>query len=192
MRVISFDIGCINFAHCLVDTDPKPHVVCMGKRNIGDAKSPMCALIDGMHAYLDSIPTMHDPHCDRIVIEQQNGHTAPKNFALSTALYSFFQAKFPGRVVFVNPRVKFTRLALMPEMSEYRDEIVKARGPALKKLSIKCATHLAEVWNCDVARTAIREAIKKDDISDCLLMAAATDLASDAPPVVSKKRKHTG
>jgi hypothetical protein len=190
MRVLAFDIGSINFAYCLVEMgDEPPRVVSMGKRTLGASTDCMSVLIDSMQVFVESLSEVCTPPWERVIIEQQNGRTAPKNFALSTALYSYYQRLAPGRVVFVNPRVKFTRLAQRPEMESVRAEILDTRGAALKNLTVKCATMLAETWGCPVAAAGIRGAIKKDDVSDALLMAATFDSDADAAKQSQSKKR---
>ncbi|KAG5191292.1 hypothetical protein JKP88DRAFT_296229 [Tribonema minus] len=144
---------------------------------LGDSKACIASLIAAMHAQMCDHPFMTADGCGAVLIEQQCGHVSPKNFALSAALYMFYQQRLDAGAIsslqFVNPRVKFSRLAQMdlPALAQFKDELVQCRGKELKKLSVKCAIELARAWNCTVFQEAMIRVKKQDDLSDAMLYA---------------------
>ncbi|KAG5187369.1 hypothetical protein JKP88DRAFT_161862 [Tribonema minus] len=179
MRVLAFDIGCLNFAACLVEVSPStnPQVIACCNVVLGASKECVASLIAAMHTQIRNNPFMTAAGCDAVLIEQQCGHASPKNFALSAALYMFYQQRLDagaiGSLQFVNPRVKFSRLAKMnlPALANYKDQLVQCRGKELKQLSVNCAIELARAWNCSVFQDAMMRAKKQDDLSDAMLYA---------------------
>ena len=176
VRVLSFDVGCINFAYCLMETTPTPRVLECGKKRLGDARTPIDRLIGEMHRYLSATPATAPPaQWDAVLIEQQVGRSSPKNYGLGAALYMYYVGFTGVDLQFVCPRTKFTKLARcddVPGIVEMRGELRAARGKALKALSIKCTRILAAHWGCDVLEEKLRTVIKKDDIADSFLYCA--------------------
>lgn len=176
MLTLALDIGICNFAACLADAAALPPVVraCVLRR-IGSPKDKIHVLIAGLLAVMGAEPAVFaPPGLRRVVIEQQNGRMAPINHALSCVLFGHY-ASMPGvEPEFQHPRRKFTALRASddPALAPLREMLAAARGKDLKRAAVAAATALAEARGCEVTLTALREARKRDDLSDCYLMIA--------------------
>jgi len=181
MRVVAFDVGIVNFAFCIADIelDCNPSILACANARIGNAKDPIAVLITNLATFLNENKIILQDKIEIVKIEQQVAMKASKNQSLSAALYMFYKDLMltdnstVREVQFVNPRAKFKQLRACPLaiLDPFRDILKETRGPALKKLSIQLATLVSEHWNCEIAIDALKNAKKKDDISDCLLYA---------------------
>lgn len=173
---LGIDVGIINMAASLADVSPgQPPVVidCINFR-IGSPKDSINDLLKTLvHAIAERADTMEPPGLQRVVIEQQLGRAATKNYALSASLLCYYEALSHRRggeisVTSVNPRRKFKILSAMDLrcLDIIRDDLKTARGPALKKLAVKAADLLAEHWQCTVFIENTRDMKKRDDVAD--------------------------
>lgn len=141
---------------------------------IGKAKDPLAVLITALVQKLKQLQENHQG-VNRILLEQQLGRSATKNFALSSVLYSYFIDHIPGAVVeFVNPRRKFKILSTMegvPGITDRSEDFKTTRGPALKKLAVEACKALALHHNDVVLLQKLQQLKKLDDISDAALYA---------------------
>lgn len=179
---LGIDVGTLHMAATLAEVNPgqTPIIKACTLCRIGSPKDPMEVLIRSLHA---TIQARADELCPqglgRVVCEQQLGMAAPKNFALSAVLYSYYTQLAEQRqqhieVVFCNPRRKFKVLATLkdvPGVSEHSERIKSTRGSKLKALSIEMATALAKHWNAQVFLDKRYSVIKADDLGDSALMA---------------------
>jgi hypothetical protein len=181
MLVLGIDVGIINLAACLAEVNagqPAKVVDCLNLR-IGNPKDSINDLIKRLvHAIHEHSATMIPDGLQKVVIEQQLGRVATKNYALSAALLAFYEsASLRGggllEVTTQNPRNKFKKLSQMdlPCLDLIRSELITSRGKELKKLSIKAADLVAEAWECQVFIDKTRGMKKRDDVSDALLYA---------------------
>ncbi len=177
---LGIDVGIINLAACLADVSPgePPRVIDCINFRIGNPKDSINDLLKTLvHSIAQRADTMEPSALRRVVVEQQLGKTATKNYALSAALLCYYESLSFRRggeisVTSVNPRKKFKLLAQMDDvrcLDIIRDDLRTARGPALKKLAIKAADLLAEHWQCTVFIDKTRNMKKRDDISDSYL-----------------------
>ena len=180
MLTLSIDVGILHLASTVVDVIPGtiPSVKTCALRSIGCAKDSMQRLI---HKLLQTIRDNTDDLCpvdlEKVVIEQQNGCKATKNFALSAVLFAYYTELAYQRnqniiVQFVNPLNKFKKLQQIqgvPGVSDLTHQIKNTKGTALKRLSVQMATALATHWNCTVFLDKLSSVVKKDDICDSFL-----------------------
>jgi hypothetical protein len=178
MSVLGFDIGIINFSGCLVTrADNKTRSAFV--LNIGERKDPLEKILTSLASKMNEMRDVFaPPDLIRVVIEQQLGIHATKNFAISAALYMYYADlrlnKPELEIVFSNPRRKFTLLSQMedvPGVSEHYSKIKSTKGPQLKRLSVEMSTALATLVDDRVFLDYMNSSKKKDDISDAWLMA---------------------
>jgi hypothetical protein len=173
MKVIAFDIGIINFCACLVDhSGGVPKTIKCEVTKLGERKDPLNTILNAMVATLNSDPDFYFG-ADVVLIEQQLGMVATKNFAISSALYAVYKTRdINSNVKFLNPRKKFTEASTYDVPGIDGPRIRKTRGPALKKLSVEISGAFSQYWNDEVMKDTLTNHKKKDDVSDCFLMAA--------------------
>ena len=178
---LGIDIGIVHLAATLAEvvSGQPPVIKSCSLLRIGSAKDPINLLIQSLHRAMQAKAAELCPAgLQRVVLEQQCGLKASKNFALSAVLFSYYTHLSELRqqhieVVFCNPRRKFKMLAALqgvPGVSEHSDRIKAAKGTALKALSVEMATALARHWGAEVFLTARYNAIKADDLSDACIM----------------------
>lgn len=168
-RKIAIDIGVRNFAVCRIHGTT---VTYCNKFAIGTTKQPMNELIDCLIRKFEAEPGTF-LEVDEVVIEQQKGHLAVKNFALSTAVYAFYTSRHVS-TRFENPTVKFKKLKDLKkscEISALENLDFEQKGKALKKLAIEAAAVLANHYDHTVYNTAVGLNRKVDDLADSFLMA---------------------
>lgn len=167
MATLAFDVGIVNMALCVSENNMVRYCDVF---LIGKPKDPLNGLINTLlqqlRARQESIGSV-----TRIVIEQQLGRAATKNFALSAVLFAYFSDHFHGvaTVEFVSPRKKFKILATLcgvPGISERSEEFKTTRGPGLKKLAVQASKALAEHNNDMYFLSKLALLKKKDDCSD--------------------------
>jgi len=167
---LAIDIGIKNFAVCRVQGQ---NVTYCNKFAIGTTKQPMNELIDTLIRLFENEPLIFLEGINRVVIEQQKGHLAVKNFALSTAVYAIYQSRHII-VEFENPTVKFKKLKALKATGEImglENLDFDQKGKALKKLAIETASVLAVHHGHAVYNSAVGLNKKLDDLADCYLMA---------------------
>lgn len=179
---LGIDIGILHLAATLanvVEGQP-PQVLCCSLLRIGAAKDRIETLIKSLHAVLHSRQqALCPPGLERVVIEQQLGMKAVKNYTLSAILFSYYvdvgtRNNRPIDVAFVNPRAKFkimSELQGIPGVSEHSARIRDSKGTALKKLAIEMSTALAKHWGSTVFLDKMARVIKQDDVADSFCMA---------------------
>jgi hypothetical protein len=176
MIVLAFDIGIVNLAVCVSQGEKGSVPTVLHSRTycIGRSTDPMDALIRSLIVTMDNDGDVFYPvGITRVVIEQQLGCSAPKNYALSSVVYALY-ARAGIDVRFASPREKFKALAVLarsePVIAHF--DFCGARGKALKKLSVDAATILADRWGAQVFIDAIANTKKKDDLADSFAMSA--------------------
>jgi hypothetical protein len=177
MLTLGIDIGIHNFSGCLVTTDAvngTKSTVSAFVISLGDRKDPIDKLLTQLSCKIREMSGVFEhPDLARVVIEQQLGLQATKNYAISAAIfmhYADLRISRPAlQVGFSNPRRKFTVLSKMqdaPGITEHAARIKAAKGPQLKRLSVELATVLATSWQDTVFLDYLNSLAKKDDVCD--------------------------
>jgi hypothetical protein len=171
MVTLAFDIGISNMALCVAQDN---RVRFCDVFSIGSPKDPLNILISNLVKEL-RLREHSIGHVDAVLIEQQLGRAATKNFALSAVLYSYFRDHFEETTIvkFVNPRQKFKKLSEMkdvPGIFEREEEFKNTRGPKLKKLAVDASIALATHYKDENYLQKLQTLKKKDDLADSALM----------------------
>ena len=174
-RVLSIDIGIVNFCFCIVDfKDHEFELVHMEKIAIGTMKDSALKLSKALVDFLRSSEAINERPIHYVFCELQMSR-AIKNTILSYATMTYFYTISPRdvQIHFVQPRVKFDAIeAYFPGVAESQDMICRSRSKDLKKLSIKIARNLFTDLNVAKGLEAIEQYKPKlDDIADVFLQA---------------------
>ena len=171
MSTLAFDVGTVNMCLCVAEHG---HVRHWSLFSIGAKNDPLAKLIEQLLAVLQQ-QAESIGRVQHVRIEQQLGRAATKNFALSAAIFAYCLMKYPDAdTQYVNPRRKFKLLGAMtdvPGISERSEEILNTRGRSLKKLAVELSKALAEHNDDTPYMLQLASLSKKDDLSDCHLMA---------------------
>jgi len=179
-RVLSIDIGIINFCFCIVDfRDDGFELVHVEKASIGTMKQTAFELSKALIDFLRSSVAINDAPIHHIYLEQQM-RVSPRNtiLAYTTTSYFYTEATIAGsdvHIQFVPPRVKFSAIeAYFPGAVESQDLICRSQSKDLKKLSIKIARSVFTDLDITKGLDAIAKySPKLDDISDVFLQSFA-------------------
>jgi hypothetical protein len=186
MLTLGIDIGIHNFSGSLVTAEPTPDAQGSKKTiasfviSLGDRKDPIDKLLTALTQKIqDMNDVFNHPELGRVIIEQQLGLQATKNYAISSAVYMHYAnlrlTRASLQIQFSNPRCKFTKLSKIenvPGVTEHSARIRATKGPHLKKLSVEMASALATHWQDAVFLEYLASLPKKDDVCDSWLMAA--------------------
>lgn len=182
-RVLSIDIGIINFCFCIVDfRDDEFELVHIEKAAIGTMKQTAFELSTALIDFLRSSAAINEAPIHHIYIEQQL-RVAPRNTILAYTATSYFytEATIAGsdvHIQFVPPRVKFSAIeAYFPGAVESQELVCRSQSKDLKKLSIKIARSVFTDLNVTKGLEAVAKySPKLDDISDVFLQSFAVFL----------------
>ncbi|CAM9704864.1 unnamed protein product [Ectocarpus sp. 6 AP-2014] len=188
-RVLSIDLGIINFSFCI--TDFRQHdfeVVHLEKVAIGSMKQTAFQLTTALIDFLRSCQAINEAPIHNIYIEQQMNR-AIKNtvLAYATASYFYTEAKIARsdvNIQFVPPRMKFNAIeAYFPGAIESQD-ICRSKSKELKRLSVKIARSVFTELDISKGVEAMAKySPKLDDIADAFLQSFAIFLEK-------KSRRH--
>lgn len=181
MLTLGIDIGIHNFSGCLTssaDENGVKSTINAFVISLGDRKDPIDKILSQLALKTREMNHVFEhPDLGRVVIEQQLGMQATKNYAISAAIYMFYanlQLNRPTLIVtFANPRRKFTILSKMqnvPGISEHAARIKATKGPQLKRLAIEMASTLATHWHDTIFLEYLASLAKKDDVCDSWLL----------------------
>jgi hypothetical protein len=172
MRVLSVDVGTVNYAMCAC-TLPDVQVLHMESWRLGDMKAaPASFLVDRMLERWDTWCLANsgwEPEC--VVIEQQM-RGAHANLALAFSTYTYMRVRFPrSRIKFVGPAAKFKgyRKVLGSVAATFPD-VPPAGYSARKRMAVAIADAILVSFNQPRLATFCRDTDKKqDDIGDAFL-----------------------
>lgn len=196
-RVLSIDVGILNFCFCIVDfQDDDFELVHVEKVAIGNMRQTAKVLTEALIDFLRSSEVINSKPITYIFIENQLSR-AVKNTILAYATMAFFYTE--SRIVqsdvhiqFIQPRVKFTAIeAYFPGVAESQ---CRSNSKDLKKLSIKIARNVFTELNNTKGLEAMEEYKPKlDDVADVFLQAFSIylDKYSNGAgnPLRSRKRR---
>ena len=203
-RVLSIDMGVINFCFCIVDfTEDDFELVHIEKVSIGKMKQTAHVLSTALVDFLRSSEAINEKLINYIFIEQQMSR-AIKNTILAYTTVTYFYtesqiAQSDIHIQFVQPRMKFNAIdAYFPGVIESQEMICRTNSKDLKKLSIKIARECFNDLNITKGLEAMNKYKPKlDDIADVFLQSFALFLEKYSNgnknvagnPIRSKKRR---
>ena len=171
-RVLSVDIGIINFSYCIVDfTEDDFEVIHIEKMAIGTMKQAACTLATSLIDLLRASQPINDKPIHYVFIEAQMSR-AIKNTILGYTVYSYFYtescfSRSGVKISFVPPKMKFH--AIEKYFPGVAQDIV-CRSKDLKKLSISIARNIFTTLEVTKGLEAFEKYKPKlDDISDVFL-----------------------
>lgn len=172
MRILSFDVGILNLAYCIFNTEllKIEHWEIIKLENLKDHGKLHVNLItelDKRNHLIDGI--------DTVLIEKQPSFN-PKMRIIAGCLQTYFiirgivDSEIPIKnVIFFNPKHKL-KCYNGPEM--VIDSKAKGKYARTKKTGILiCEFKLKEYSECETFIKLFKESKKKDDLSDCYLQA---------------------
>lgn len=182
-RVLSVDIGVINFCFCIMDfKDDEFELVHIEKVAIGTMRNTAHVLTEALVDFLRSSEAINEKPIHYIFCENQMSR-AVKNtiLAYATVTYFYTESCFSENDVhiqFVQPRIKFNAVeAYFPGVLESQEMICRSNSKDLKKLSIKIARDIFTELNVTKGIEAMEKYKPKlDDIADVFLQSFAVFL----------------
>lgn len=203
-RVLSIDMGVINFCFCIMDfTEDDFELVHIEKVSIGKMKQTAHVLSTALVDFLRSSEAINEKPINYIFIENQMSK-AIKNtiLAYTTSTYFYTESEISQSDVyiqFVQPRMKFNAIdAYFPGVIESQEMICRTNSKDLKKLSIKIARDCFTDLNITKGLEAMNKYKPKlDDVADVFLQSFALFLEKYSNgnknvagnPIRSKKRR---
>lgn len=162
--VLSIDVGCGNFAVCLLEL-PAMRLGFLENWRLGDAKAlPASQIVDRMLSKLASIQQTPD-----VVLIEQQMRGAHVNLAMAFAAYAHFRTRFPGKVVkFVKPVSKFKGFAKFASIGE--PVTVPIQYAKRKRLAVALADSILQS-HMGTSLQAVCPDSKQDDVADAFLQA---------------------
>ncbi|CAN0299240.1 unnamed protein product, partial [Ectocarpus sp. 6 AP-2014] len=181
-RVLSIDLGIINFSFCITDfREGDFDVVHLEKVAIGTMNQTAFQLTTALIDFLRSCQSINEAPIHNIYIEQQMSR-AVKNtvLAYATASYFYTESKIAGgdvNIQFVPPRMKFNAIeTYFPGAIESQD-IYRSKSKELKRLSVKIARSVFTELHVSKGLDAMAKySPKLDDIADAFLQSFAVFL----------------
>ena len=202
VRVLSCDIGIVNFAFCITEFDIENHefdLVYVEKTCIGNMKQTCQVLSVALIDFMKNSEAINEKKIDYVLIENQISR-AIKNTVLGYSCFSYFytssQLKDDGcHVQFISPRNKFNAIeSYFPGiLDRYETDHTKAYSKDLKKLSVQISKDVFEELNVTKGLEAMKEFKKRDDVSDTFLQSFGIFLDNSnkgaGNPLRSKRRR---
>ena len=200
VRVLSIDVGYINFAFCIMEFDIEQHsfdLLHIDNVRIGNSKQTCVVLASALIDFLDSSEIINEKPFDYIFIENQLSR-AIKNTVIGYATFSYFYThskvkKDGSQVKFISPRNKFKAIEsyLPGTLDKYETNHAKALSRDLKKLSIQIAKDVFEEFNVTKGLEAMQKFKKKDDVADVTLQSFSLflDQSKDSANPIGKRRR---
>ena len=182
-RVLSIDLGIINFCFCIMDfKDDEFELVHIEKISIGKMKQTAHVLTTALVDFLRSSDAINEKPIHYIFIESQMSR-AIKNTILAYATVTYFYtesciSQSDVHIQFVQPRMKFNAIeTYFPGVIESQDMICRSNSKDLKKLSIKIAREVFTELNVTKGIEALEKYTPKlDDVADVFLQSFAVFL----------------
>lgn len=203
-RVLSIDLGIINFCFCIVDfTEDGFDLIHVEKTSIGNVKQTAFMLTTSLVDFLRSSDAINEKHIDYIFIENQVSRNI-KSTILSYATMTYFYteksiARSDVQIQFVPPRMKFNAIETnFPWIIESMDMICRSNSKDLKKLSVKIAKEIFTEMNISKGLEALdKYKPKLDDVADVFLQSFSVFLEKynsgnkrvSGNPIRSRKRR---
>lgn len=183
VRVLSLDIGIVNFCFCIVDfKDDGFDLVHIEKVAIGTMKQTACVLTTAVVDFLRSSEAINEKPIHYIFIENQLSR-AIKNTILAYAAMTYFYtektiSQSDVHIQFVQPRMKFNAIeAYYPGITESRDMVCRSSSKDLKKMSIQISREIFTEMNITKGIEAMEKYKPKlDDVADVFLQSFAVYL----------------
>ena len=202
MKLLSFDVGIVNLAYCIIETLPEPNllyweIIALSER--GNSFSAHISTSGIADLYLNLINNLdqrkHLLETDVVLIEKQPSFN-PKMRIIAGCLQTYFyirgvvdrEIKIKS-VEFFSPKNKL-KCYTGPELdiSSKNGKIVKGKYAQTKKMGVLIAKSKLEEYNESVEFTTIFEnSKKKDDLSDCYLQALTYVSFKSKSPLKEKK-----
>ena len=187
MRILSFDVGIVNLAYCIIESLPEPKIIHweiieLAKR--GNTFSAHITTSGVSEIYLTLINQLdirpHLLNIDLVLIEKQPSFN-PKMRIIAGCLQTYFYIRgvvdkkdTPIKSVeFFSPKHKL-KCYTGPEIdiSSKNGKMVKGKYAQTKKMGVEIARRKLEEYNETREFTELFESSKKrDDLSDCYLQA---------------------
>jgi hypothetical protein len=206
MKVLSFDVGIVNLAYCIVESESTPkilqwEIIELSKKgntfSAHIATSGVAELYLTLIKELDRRPELLET--DIVLIEKQPSFN-PKMRIIAGALQTYFyirgvvdKIEHPVKSVeFFSPKHKL-KCYSGPEIdiSSKNGKIVKGKYAQTKKMGVAIARSKLEEYNETNFLTFFENSKKKDDLSDCYLQALTYLMFKKQPKIVSKETKGT-
>lgn len=165
-KVLSIDVGCGNFAVCLLEL-PAIRLRTLENWRLGDSKAlPASQMVDRMLSKLDSLEETPD-----VVLIEQQMRGAHVNLALAFGAYTFSRIRFPkAEVRFVKPLCKFKGFANFVSIGEGDGVTVPVEYAKRKRLAVKLADSILKEHMNTSLETLCPDS-KRDDVADAFLQA---------------------
>jgi hypothetical protein len=186
MKIVSFDVGIVNLAYCIIETVPEPkilhwEIIELAKR--GNTFSAHIASSGISELYLTLINQLDKrPHLletDVVLIEKQPSFN-PKMRIIAGCLQTYFYIRGVvdkaenkiGLIEFFSPKNKL-KCYTGPELdiSSKNGKVVKGKYAQTKKMGVMIAKFKLEEYTETDFIPFFESSKKKDDLSDCYLQA---------------------
>ena len=204
MKILSFDVGIINLAYCIIETVPEPKILHWEIITINEtaknftahvSSSGVSELYINLIKQLDLRPVLLET--DIVLIEKQPSFN-PKMRIIAGCLQTYFYIRGVvdrkinpiNSVEFFSPKNKL-KCYTGPELdiSSKNGKIVKGKYAQTKKMGVAIARVKLECYSETGFLTLFENSKKKDDLSDCYLQALTYLSFKTAKPVNLKKPK---
>jgi hypothetical protein len=202
MRILSFDVGIVNLAYCIIETEPVKilnwEIIELGKK--GNSFTAHITTSGISELYITLINKLDERpfllNVDVVLIEKQPSFN-PKMRIIAGCLQTYFYIRGVVDAVdkiksveFFSPKNKL-KCYDGPELdiSSKNGKIVKGKYAQTKKMGIAIARSKLEEYSETDKLTFFENSKKKDDLSDCYLQALTYMLFKQ--PVASKKQNKT-
>ncbi len=183
MRVLSIDVGIVNFCFCIVDfRDDEFDLVHVEKASIGTARQTAHDLTRSLVDFLRASEAINEKPINFVFFEAQMSR-AIKNTILSYAAVTFFYTRSGTErsdvhIQFVQPRAKFRAIEeYFPGVVESQEMVCRANSRDLKKMSVQIARGIFTELNITRGLEALEKyKPKHDDVADVFLQSFAVYL----------------
>lgn len=176
-RVLSIDLGIVNFCFCIVDFEENEfEVIHIEKVSIGKMKQTAHTLTNSLIDFLRSSDAINEKPINYIFVESQMSR-AIKNTILAYVVMAYFYTEScichsDVYISFVPPRMKFQAIdAYFPGLlNGYEMDSCRSNSKDLKKLSIQIAKDVFKEVNVIKGLEAMdKYKPKLDDVADTFL-----------------------
>lgn len=179
-RVLSIDLGVVNFCFCIMDFEEDGFdLVHIEKSAIGNMKQTAHTLTNALIDLLRSSEAINEKPIHYIFVEAQMSR-AIKNTILAYVVMAHFYtisciSQSDTHIQFVPPRVKFAAAGTyFPGIVESQEMICKTKSKDLKKLSVSIARQIFTEMGVTKGLEAMEKYKPKlDDVSDVFLQSFA-------------------
>jgi len=201
MKILSFDVGIVNLAYCIIETEPEPKIVhweIIELTKKGNTFSAHIASSGIAELYLTLINQLDNRKflldTDIVLIEKQPSFN-PKMRIVAGCLQTYFYIRgvvdnpHPIKSIeFFSPKHKL-KCYNGPELdiSSKNGKVVKGKYAQTKKMGIAIARSKLEEYSETEQLKFFESSKKKDDLSDCYLQALT--YLSFKQPTLTKTHK---